>query len=825
MKLPIKPKNKMSLIGEFMNSFLFKITFTLFAITPIHSYGNELSEKAIKKISNKCLAETDQLENKLNEMKERLDSMPENNEFAKEVFRAESCYDLAVGNSKRACKTFKDKLAEGKEAGHGAFCDYYSVFSLTKNEYQKAKQVIEEDKNLDTYGSTNVDGWIPGLKKMNSKFLSNKSIYRPSCDVGDVESGGLARNVYDEIVDALNNTKSFKPVKVWSHYACFTDDKADGIFDIAQGKGIQFFTNMNAKVELNSNVYCRDHLKTYCYPAFAFYHYCEQASSGAPDSEDEALKNRCKRDAKKAIKACGEGEYKAAMLPKDFAETKSLRDWYRKTSVEGEEPKFELIANVGMNNFNDNLERRAKPKEVTFEDTMFDMYSTCVILRKAAESQAGEDRRIVVGQKERSLSNTYECVRSAPWNVDFNYCSNASQFGDGIFDIGAAGLHTVMQVGSSLKDSKIQSNLAEDIASGDQTAHLKAQKSKVEREATLAKNRAHVNTAHATGLGTAVYNFPNAKQFSKACDTPLDGYFEDPALNCGVLWVADSNDEVKNQLFSNKAVRANMMYKMAQKVGQATFEYVMSNQLDNQADQLRDIQKEYDKFYAQDAVTPELVGVDYCEQNPKAPSCNGGGRTTIDNGGFSGFDSANFQNGQGGSFSFNKDSDPDFQGDQELTPEEKEAREKLADFMGKGGGKSFGSDFSSPGAASAKYGKSGGSGGGGGGGGGAGGGATAPAPQKPKQATNSQGVSKKNSKMISGSSNIKYRAGGSARKGKKDNNPFSNMLGNKRSRNVANTVNDIAPSQSKLFEKISNRYGKVSKEKRIYNFNGDENGI
>ena len=62
-------------------------------------------------------------------------------------------------------------------------------------------------------------------------------------------------------------------------------------------------------------------------------------------------------------------------------------------------------------------------------------------------------------------------------------------------------------------------------------------------------------------------------------------------------------------------------------------------------------------------------------------------------------------------------------------------------------------------------------------------------------------------------------------KSKKDTNPFSNMLGDKSSRKVANTVNDIAPSQSKLFEKISNRYGKVSKEKRIYNFSGDENGI
>ncbi|MCO4754526.1 MAG: hypothetical protein KC478_08580 [Bacteriovoracaceae bacterium] len=773
------------------------------------------------------------LNDELAEMENFANQVSKNRLFVERVEVAGKCLTQAKGGGSTDCVFYTEdslktesKAAADKKVAVQNFCQHYQWYSKNKEPLLQMHQEAIASEYLNTgSASEGIHGHLDGLQQMTNQFLTDYNIKEPTCKIGSVEQpSSPANRIYSQLKQAFNQSDStFLPVKVWAPEACYTSENSSGPFFIAEGQPSNFFTNMGTKFELNGPKVCEDRAKSYCYPAFAFYHACESVSTqGAAGDSEIALKQaKCKKDAQVAIQMCAQGNYEAAQLPQDMNQGMDINAWYT-VGKTGAEKKSRFIS---MSHYDNNFEYRQEPKSPTFNETFFNMYSTCVILRKAAEVQADESGRVSIGEKVSSLSGSYECVRTAPWNADFKYCARASQFGDGMFDIAAAGAQTAFSINRSLEDSKTSNQLASDIANGDQTAHLKAQKHKVEGQAQDAERTAQISTGHAAGLGASIYAFPNPKDFANACVSNLEGYFGNSTLDCGVLWVADNNSVVRDRLFSNQAVRGNMMYKMAEKIGQAAFQFVMSNQLDKHASQLGAIQKEYEQFFAQDAVTPEIVGLDYCEQNPSAPSCNTSTRTT-DTSTFSGFDGANFQNTPGGNFSFSKDVEDGYDISDSLTPAEKAAREKLGDFMGSGGAKSFGSDFSAPGSAKAKYGAASGGGGSGGGGGGGGGGGTAPAPQKADGSSNAnQGVSKTKSKMVSGSSSISYKAGSSVSKAKKDTNPFSNMLKNQQSRNVANTVNDIAPSQSKLFEKISNRYGKVTEEKRIYDFGGDKDGI
>src|SRR5690606_860995 len=131
------------------------------------------------------------------------------------------------------------------------------------------------------------------------------------------------------------------------------------------------------------------------------------------------------------------------------------------------------------------------------------------------------------------------------------------------------------------------------------------------------------------------------------------------------------------------------------------------------------------------------------------------------------------------------------------------------------------SDFDKVAGAKVTESAAGGSGGGGPGGGGGGaslasssGGGGADGEQK----ADGYGVTRSGANYVSSGGAAGY-TGSKAKqfgKDKKVDNPFSSLFGAKKnSRNVASDTEDIAPKESSLFKKISNRYTEVKNQKRL----------
>ncbi|MEX0799253.1 MAG: hypothetical protein WD025_07395, partial [Bacteriovoracaceae bacterium] len=626
-----------------------------------------------------------------------------------------------------------------------------------------------------------------------------------------------AREIYDYISEVIDNQIPFTATKIWRPALCNQGHQAL-FWDLESGAETNpdFFQNFTSSYEekmprqLNRDKICKDHARNYCAPAFAFYHMCES-------SKTEALKEACKKDALTAINNCSVGDYKNTEVPKELS---TAMEFYQEIGdgafARVDDKKFTLIENVS-----DLFAEREKGKNnYEFANVFHEMYSTCVILRAAAKSQANDDGIV---ELEEVAAPTFTCKRKAPWTVDFKACKRALHFDAG-FDMAGAFTPAAIGMKRAENNGNISKDLGKGVAEGDQNAHINAQKRRLKREAENSYIQAGVSGGHATSLFATAKSFPSPDRLSTACSDSTDGYYGNEAINCGVASIVDRNPYMQQDIFANQGFKDQLYYKMAGKLTQGAIHTIMGSQNTKQANDLDTIQKEYEKFFNQDAITPEFVDVNYCQQNPSAPSCQNGNRVDHQNdtGGFGNID---FQNQGGGNFSFNKDIEDGFKAEEKLSAAEKKAREKLGKVMGEGGANTFSDDFSAPGAAKAKIGHGGGGGGGGGAGGGAGGGGggTAPAPKKAGGGNpNQEGVTKAKAKYVSGGGGgINYKPGASAKAKKKDANPFSKMFGSKKGRNIATTVEDIAPARSKLFEKISKRYGKVTADKRLYEFEGE----
>lgn len=695
------------------------------------------------------------------------------------------------------------------------FCAHYVKISDFYASHLNQVQSKIDSSNHWSYGdaSDGASSFQKEFSRLSAKFLANAGLGKEKLlrGCGDyVDMNGRGARLYDGIKKIVDGEGKYYLSSVKTYQGCI--DSETGPFLDAENPerdNWKFFTRFNNEQENigspNQQKICQDHAKNYCFPAFAFHYMCEKSAS-------EETKAQCLEDAKVAVSNCATGNYENANVPADLLEPSfSAAAFYA-----SEQRALKSVKDLGTLKGED---------AYSFPRMFHEMYGACVILREAARSQAGDERRITRKEKVHSLNGQYYCVRDEPWTVDFNDCASKIQWGDGAFDLLGAVGQTGIALKKSHNESEINKELQEGLAQGDQTAYINAQKQKLSREAENSYYKAGISGTHSASLIYIAATFPTPDALSTACSKPIDSHFGDPVINCGMAWVVENHPDggqLQQQIFSNQRVKDHFYYKAADKMAQALFDGIIGFQQSKQADDLAKIKKEYDEFFAQDAITPEYVGVNYCEQNPSAPSCKKSNRTVQDTTGTA-FGNIGFQNQGGGNYSFNKGIEDGFVSDENLSPEEKAAREKLGDVIGNGGGNKFGGDFSTPGAAKAKMGVAAGGGGGGGAGGGGGGGSTAPAPRKSDGNTPQKGVTKSSPKYVSGSGGINYRPGNSSNTKKQNSNAFQDLFGNKKGRGVATAVDDIAPAKSQLFEKISKRYGKVSADKRIYDFS-ESNG-
>ena len=607
----------------------------------------------------------------------------------------------------------------------------------------------------------------------------------------------------------------------------------------------KFFTNFSGEIgQLNYKKVCRDHAFNNCGNAAAFHYLCEAV-------DGEPRKEACKKDAREAIEHCLAGNYDMAYVPRDLYEQPLGQLYSISQNAQGEATVTKANGDFGQNQDFLSLPVYAQKvnglsadlaqQDFSFPGFFHDAYATCVILRTASKKMANGEPNISLNEEVVSINGRNKCYRQVPWTVDFNYCVNTMEWGDGAFDIANAFGSTGIAMKESMDENKIQKEMASDAASGDQSAYINAQRNRLENSKENDYIRSSIAGTHAVALGGAATAYPAPRDLSEACDSdPQENVrlYGSSALNCGMAWVAynhknyanegisvkDKNDNQKSMIqmiFSNQQIRKSFYHKAATKMAESIFHGVLGRQKGKQADDLNTIKKQYDEFFGQPAITPEYAGVNYCEQNPTAPSCRGSSRTSgakLE----TGFESSGFQSQGGGNFSFNKIQDG-FESEEQLSESERKARERLGDIIGNGGGKDFGDDIAPPGAAKGKYGKTGGAAGPGStGGAGAAGGGKAPGPKKDNGKKTAQGMTKGKVNYQAGTGGINWKPGSSSGSKKKDRNAFQSMFGNKQKRNVATVLEGVSPASSKLFEKISKAYNKVKEEKKIYDFSKED---
>lgn len=702
-------------------------------------------------------------------------------------------------------------------------------------DYGKIEQDIQADESATKSGRT--DTFLARLQNKTKGFLERAGITKENslstCAglVGIDPERGNDNGFYTKFKSVLEDNSQYELKTAKTFKTCIASSSNNsgpgGIFKKGNSgdDNWDFFTKFGKlETSVNKQRLCEDHANNYCLPAYAYYHLCKKIEAQNPGNKED--NERCIQESSKAVNYCVTGNYAESKVPAGI------------TSGDNS-GQFNIAQVVNQENFQ-SIEDLAKSESkesqpYAFHKTFYEMYGTCVVLRLASKQMADDNGRMQWPEKIASVNGQYYCSRQAPWTVDFVDCASKIQWGDGLFDVAAAGTQTAIAVKQSLDKSNINKNLTKDITDGDQTAYIKAQERELERQADNSFISAGVSGGHAMTLVGLASTFPNLSQFQNACEQEMDSHYGDPVINCGMLRILNNHDgpnemtlangdaaNMESMIFANQLVKKHFYVKAASKMADAIFSSVVGMQQNRQAGDLANIKKQYDDFYAQDAVVPDYEAVSYCDQNPSAPSCRKSNRiqTSTDSGAFG---NIGFQNQGGGNFSFNKDIEDGYESEEEISAAEKAAREKLGNVIGDNKGDKLGNEVIAPGAAKATIGSAGGGGGGGGGAaGGGGGGGTAPAPNKPSGKTQQSGMTGGSSKYISGNgAGINFRPGNSPRTKSKSKNAFDNLFGSKKGRNVATTVDDIAPAKSQLFDKISKRYGQVSADKRLYEFKGE----
>jgi hypothetical protein len=457
-------------------------------------------------------------------------------------------------------------------------------------------------------------------------------------------------------------------------------------------------------------------------------------------------------------------------------------------------------------------------------------YGACIAFRKVAQEIASEIEPWTPGEKTASADGRVICQRVTPWTLDYKACKNLANTQSG-FMVGDMARNVGGQGWSMVRQNQIRNESQDQITGANQNGTLKpgdegyvapqenqvnvaldAQKKMYEHQKNKETMNLGFHSAHAGTMTTLLTTYPTPNKIGRQSE-------DHPYLKT-VIEISNVYPAVKEELFANQKARKSMWGQVMESAASATLAALKASQYKKMANDVQTYKNAFNDLNKDATSSSSTLEVGYCSLNPTAPGCTNTGPRVMGNSQFS-YGSIGAQNASGGAIDFNNDEGNLGAFDEEqLTQSQQTAIDDLGSVIDQDSAGSFGSGIEKK-VGAGKFSRSPASGGGGGGGGGgAGGGGSAynggGAGGGSGGNNSAFGGAKQKVSYGAGSGRIKYSASGSG-SSKKSSNPFSSLFGKKKGRKVASKVtNDIAPSHSGLFDKISKRYSKMQQADRLH---------
>jgi hypothetical protein len=458
-------------------------------------------------------------------------------------------------------------------------------------------------------------------------------------------------------------------------------------------------------------------------------------------------------------------------------------------------------------------------------------FGTCIAFRKLSQEIANDlgESWAQPGQTHASADGRVLCQRIAPWTLDYKACKNLADtqsgfmVGDMARNVGGQGWSMVRQnqIRNESQDQMMGANQNGTLKPGDEgyispqenqvNVALDSQKKMYEHQKNKETMNLGFHAAQAGTLTTLLSTYPTPNKIGRQSE-------DHPYLST-IIDASERFSGVKAQLFANQEQRKKMWGQVMESAASATLAALKAAQYKKMANDVQTYKKAFNDLNKDATNSSSTLEVGYCSLNPTAPGCTNTGPRMMGNSQFS-YGSIGAQNASGGAIDFNNDEGNLGAFDEaELTQSQQTAIDDLGSVIDRDSAGSFGSGIEKK-VGAGKFSRSPASGGGGGGGGGAGGGGSAynggGAGGGAGGNNSAFGGAKQKVSYGAGSGRIKYSGSGSG-SSKKSSNPFSSLFGKKKGRKVASKVtNDIAPSHSGLFDKISKRYSKMQQADRLH---------
>jgi len=490
---------------------------------------------------------------------------------------------------------------------------------------------------------------------------------------------------------------------------------------------------------------------------------------------------------------------------------------YKKVShlakVSGDDPHFKSDSSPDSNAI---AERKANiGKEV------YRQFGVCHAFKEIAKKVADDSDEWSGQETVSSLDGQYHCTKTTPFSLDFKACKRIVNTYNG-FMIGDQARGLVNTGVTMAKTSNIRRDATSQMASGDQlNAGLDAQKKTYEMQRDQERGNVAFFGVQAATFTAMLSSYPTPNNVSRKCggDTEIDsGNF------CKAVLVWSNDEEIRDrEVFPNQDTKKMMWMEVMKAASSATLAAIKQSQLNKMAGDIKKIKNAFGNLSDKSTTKDSQIELSYCKFNPTAPTCRTNGPRVTREGGFQ-YGNITSQNAGGGAFNISGNDEAFGEYDEDEDSAAKRAAiQDLGGMIDNTSADSFDNKFDKIGAGSfAKKGLGGGGGSGGGAAGGGGGGGGAAKGKAGGQNKFSVSKSGGAGSFQSGSGGkAGFGTGGSSSKKNSSKNPFSNMFGSKKGRNVASQVNnDIAPANSALFDKISKRYGKIAAENRLINLQG-----
>lgn len=408
-----------------------------------------------------------------------------------------------------------------------------------------------------------------------------------------------------------------------------------------------------------------------------------------------------------------------------------------------------------------------------------------------------------------SFDGKYTCQRTSPFTADYKYCKKLVIAYNAAFAAEQA-MGMAEGIQRSVGQANAMGEYAKAQASGNgQLGGLEGMKSIAKTNESIETQKAALYTAQFGVFAGMMISWPTQNNIVKTCEKAGVEYSQE--CSNAVHFAGTSAQKI---FFPNYGVKQAFYAELIKAAGNSAVAWIKRNMYRKQQ---RLVDEVKDTVAPSDEGGGFAVPVTYCQQYPNAVQCRGrGNRVSVD--GYSG-GGLNLVGGGTSDYGFTSDDDLGEYNEGRDTPSNAtidDITSMLGDSAEKGS-----SDFDKVAGAKVTESAAGGSGGGGPGGGGGGaslasssGGGGADGEQK----ADGYGVTRSGANYVSSGGAAGY-TGSKAKqfgKDKKVDNPFSSLFGAKKnSRNVASDTEDIAPKESSLFKKISNRYTEVKNQKRL----------